>query len=777
MAKSHRTPSSPSQAPQQATPDTGQATSTPNVPALRSDNSARQGLVGSEGSGESVAIMRKASAAFGADTGAAMESASQSSGHSLDAGVQSSMEASFGQSFGDVSVHTDSAAASAADSANAKAFTTGNDVYFGAGQYNPGSSSGQHLIAHELAHVAQGAGGAASASGEGPSVSRPGDAGERAADVAADKAVRGEPVGDVGTAPATVLHREGVEEDDNEDPLAQLREEADDFFVDEVECLRIIRGLNPTQKGTVRGDTTLMNNLAGAFDSDEMLRAVNDLGFDLKWKIYWLDKAGVLSDVGSAQIQLLIVRAQTTPQQILELIGWPDMWIKTLLAAGTWNPIVLFEPLKLTPIWPQILATSTGIWPNIIIGATAQEMLKEIANPAFGDPQVTAIIAKMQSVGAWAIMKAALPKGSALQPADRTALRRLAGLVDATQGGSLFEIRFNLTLAAATGVTFAKEDILGIWDQMAVLPDQDVSDNTFLNVVRAISGDRGFANSDHSIELGTGLRTNPDPDRLGHTVRHEVGHRVHAALASTVDSWLQKEIGFWYTGGGSVGADFIVNDLGGWPSTFKDKSNRDVPFTAADQTRMKTIIANHSGSSTWGPNGSNPLPSSGSVARDDTLPAGSAMTQAERDVFLWEALNGKVHNLFTQSDTGPWYANYNSHSTGPKGRYFWNHWYAKPYYFSSTAKTAIDATGDNYSAMSEAEFFANCYAEYFEDPAGYNDNTKWGGSLNAPVKNFFTRHILERQPYTPPASGGGSTPSAPAQEGDTSKASGTGGAS
>gem|GEM_PF-6114111 len=746
-------------------------------------NSFVQGMVGSSGSSDSGSgsgdalstIMRKASAGGFGDSGAAMSNASKSSGHALDSGTQSSMEASFGQSFSDVSVHTDSAAASAASDVNAKAFTSGSDVYFGSGQYNPGSSGGQHLIAHELAHVAQGAGAAAKASGTGPSVSKPGDAGERAADAAADKAVRGEPVGDVGSAPAASLHREEADDDNNEDPVAQLRAEADDFFVDETECLRVIRGLNPTQKGTVRGDNTLMSNLAGAFDANEMQQAVNELGFELKWKIYWLDKAEVLTDVGQQGIQLMIVRAQTTPQQILELIGWGAMWIKTLMAAGTLSPVVLFEPLKLTPLWPQILARNE-IWPWMTLGTTSQDTLKEVANPIIGDPQVSAIVTAMQATGAWSVMKASLPKGSALQPADRAALRRLAQLVPA-EAGPLFEIRFNLTLAAATGVSFVHADIIGIWDSMGVLPDQDVSDNTFLNVVRAISGDRAFAKSDHSIELGTGLRTNPNPDRLGHTVRHEVGHRVHASLAAGVNSWLQNEIKFWYSAGGTAGADFIVTDLGGWPSTFKDKSNRDVPFTAADKTRLQTLISAHSGSGTWTPSGANPLPTAGSVARDESLPAGSAMTTAERDVLTWEALNGKVHNLFVQSDNGAWFNNYNSHSSGAKGRYFWNHWYAKPYYFSNTAKTAIDATGENYSAMSEKEFFANCYAEYFEDPAGYNDPTKWGGSLNAPVKSFFKKHILERQPYTPPAAaGGGGTGASPAStEGGTGMAATSGG--
>jgi hypothetical protein len=60
-----------------------------------------------------------------------------------------------GQDFSDVRVHTDSKADELSQNLSAKAFTTGNDIFFKDGTYNPGSSSGQQLIAHELTHVVQ----------------------------------------------------------------------------------------------------------------------------------------------------------------------------------------------------------------------------------------------------------------------------------------------------------------------------------------------------------------------------------------------------------------------------------------------------------------------------------------------------------------------------------------------------------------------------------------------------------------------------------------------
>ena len=57
------------------------------------------------------------------------------------------MEASFGTDFSAVKVHTDGTANKAAGDINAKAFAQGSNVFFGAGQYEPGKKDGQHLIA------------------------------------------------------------------------------------------------------------------------------------------------------------------------------------------------------------------------------------------------------------------------------------------------------------------------------------------------------------------------------------------------------------------------------------------------------------------------------------------------------------------------------------------------------------------------------------------------------------------------------------------------------
>jgi hypothetical protein len=76
-------------------------------------------------------------------------------GQPLSSHVRSRMETAFGTSFQHVRSHTDSTAGALANSVNARAFTVGNHVAFGAGEYRPGTIIGDALIAHELAHVMQ----------------------------------------------------------------------------------------------------------------------------------------------------------------------------------------------------------------------------------------------------------------------------------------------------------------------------------------------------------------------------------------------------------------------------------------------------------------------------------------------------------------------------------------------------------------------------------------------------------------------------------------------
>jgi len=113
----------------------------------------------------------------------------RSSGRPLDSTTRGRMEQSFGAGFGGVRVHDGPRADQLSRALEARAFTTGADIFFRAGEYNPGTSAGRELMAHELTHVVQ--------QGEGEvrmklEVSQPGDPAEREAEETARAVVQRE---------------------------------------------------------------------------------------------------------------------------------------------------------------------------------------------------------------------------------------------------------------------------------------------------------------------------------------------------------------------------------------------------------------------------------------------------------------------------------------------------------------------------------------------------------------------------------------------------------
>ncbi len=101
------------------------------------------------------------------------------------------MEARFGTDFSDVRVHTGEAAHSSAKSVGAHAYTTGSNIVFQRGTYDPDSTSGRTMLAHELTHVVQQRSGPVDGTptGRGYQVSDPSDRFEREASANAERVV------------------------------------------------------------------------------------------------------------------------------------------------------------------------------------------------------------------------------------------------------------------------------------------------------------------------------------------------------------------------------------------------------------------------------------------------------------------------------------------------------------------------------------------------------------------------------------------------------------
>lgn len=139
--------------------------------------------------------------------------AKRGGGQKLDEGTRERMESAMDQDFSGVRVHTDGQADRLSRSVRAEAFTTGSDIFFRSGKYEPESAEGRKLLGHELTHVVQQRN---ASPPSGMKVSSPEDASERqASDV-------GESLSGEGAAlsreeePSEVMRQGAPEEEEEE---------------------------------------------------------------------------------------------------------------------------------------------------------------------------------------------------------------------------------------------------------------------------------------------------------------------------------------------------------------------------------------------------------------------------------------------------------------------------------------------------------------------------------------------------------------------------------
>lgn len=160
-----------------------------------------------------------------ADAPAQLDRAAGSTGAPLPANLQHQFAGSLGADLGGVRVHTGEESMSAASAVSARAYTVGQDIHFNAGQYDPSSQAGQHLLAHEVAHTVQQASGGSSGPQHKLEVSSPGDAHEVEADRAADAMIAGRPAA-VSAASGIQRETQAASAQPSGDPVLDAGEQA-----------------------------------------------------------------------------------------------------------------------------------------------------------------------------------------------------------------------------------------------------------------------------------------------------------------------------------------------------------------------------------------------------------------------------------------------------------------------------------------------------------------------------------------------------------------------
>ena len=189
-----------------------------------------------------------------------------SPGQALDGATRTAMESRFGHDFSHVKIHTDLQAVDSARAVNARAYTVGNDIVFGAGNYKPGTDAGRRLLAHELAHVVQQSGANLPAQGElaiGSSQAAEESAADRSAEAALKPAVFGT---DPTIAPPHVALRR--QEDEAEPAKTPMAPGNDRSFVAEGVNVTIFRRCDGSEFGMDKIESATKDALNAVFHSE-----------------------------------------------------------------------------------------------------------------------------------------------------------------------------------------------------------------------------------------------------------------------------------------------------------------------------------------------------------------------------------------------------------------------------------------------------------------------------------------------------------------------------
>ncbi|MGH3848452.1 MAG: DUF4157 domain-containing protein, partial [Pseudonocardiaceae bacterium] len=135
-------------------------------------------------------------------------------GAALDRDTRTDMESRLGHDFGDVRVHTDAGAHDSAKAVNAHAYTVGSNIVFQRDKYDPSSTDGRTMLAHELTHVVQQRSGPVEGTpaGGGIQVSDPSDRFEQEAASNAERAMSAPSPATVSPAGPAVQRQEDEEE-------------------------------------------------------------------------------------------------------------------------------------------------------------------------------------------------------------------------------------------------------------------------------------------------------------------------------------------------------------------------------------------------------------------------------------------------------------------------------------------------------------------------------------------------------------------------------------
>ena len=248
-------------------------------------------------------------------------------GDELPEATRESLGDAMGADLSGVRVHKGDEAHRLNQSVGARAFTVGSDIFFSNGSYDPSSGAGQELLAHEVTHVVQQAGG----SGTPGTVSAVDDPAEAQARQVARLLGAGASAAAGNRSLAQLaagVHRDPPQQAPPQSDLQTLGEMLDRFNVPEDEVIALITKMSATDKQIVATVPSYRSLLAGALNFDEMSQVIRVLPLNLEQKLSWLRDAAILvRAIGYDEIRPYVVAAPQGERDALRA-GWLDFFVK-----------------------------------------------------------------------------------------------------------------------------------------------------------------------------------------------------------------------------------------------------------------------------------------------------------------------------------------------------------------------------------------------------------------------------------------------------------------
>ena len=494
------------------------------------------------------------------------------------------------------------------------------------------------------------------------------------------------------------------------DALTDLQAEFAAAATDPTRCLALATQLVPAGRATIIGAERA--HATATFDVAQMTRFAMVMQMPLATAIDWVQ------GVGAPNAQQL--------QTLIDVAGPADLagvFAQPALATLCQNSLELSPALAMRDLPIAGASTQATFWTWTLAKVEPYEVLR-LLTLAGANLDAALVIIKTQQTATYFDT---LPKGMGLAPAARADLDSIFPRVtDSDWQKAFFMLRFDCTLsggwADATGPTGG--DLKALYAQLLRLPLEQVANNRFLSIFnRTGSGSGGsYAEGTGQIDAGADQATMGDfydgeahayqEQYFAHTIRHEVGHAVDAAMGGRTALCFDMAGWFEYPEGSAE--QFIddqngfIDDGGGPALTAPEKAS----VVSAARALMDSADSRIDG----------PKRSIMTMLPDDHI------LKTRPDIRFAQALNatsGQMHYTAPYDDgTHTWSINY-----------YYQRW-------MKVKSTAANSAPRDYTLFAPAEYFADMYAEFYHSYDGTPaTEPALGGHVPAAVKTWLMNNV------------------------------------